>query len=402
MGLADAKASNNLLIGIGVGLITTVTGLSAAGTITAINAMHRQSEEALAEEERHQQELDRQQAALDAAQQGGTTGKPGGQGGSDVTYPEDPSAKPSDTPGTTIPEGMMTREQFMEELPDQVRWMVEKHITYDEYGLPRDEYGSLMNDPTTEIYDPARWSYFFGEDNQEKSPKKEDLPTQSEIDAQEPGGGEQGSEGDEGDTRPKTPISERPVVAPDKPSGYEQDIQDPDSIPIENPAVERPSGSEGPGEGGGDGTGEQPGTSDPGGVVAPGVDRPAAPGANWWKGDDGKPIAGISLDENGKPFYVVAPGDSLGSISSKYGFAVSEVVTASKITNPNVLYVGDIIRFPEEGPSSPGVQNPNVDRPGSGSGTGTQPGTDLPSGNEGKTDGVVTGPSSGGSATGLG
>lgn len=382
MGLADERASNNLLIGLGVGLITTVTGLSAAGTFTAINAMNRQSEESIAEAERYQQELDRQKAEQDQASQPGGNGPTGStSGGDDSHYSEDPSTPPVTTTPSQV-DGM-TREEFLASLPEQIQWMIEKHITYDEYGLPRDEYGSLMNDPTTTIYDPARWSYFFDEENQSKGPAPSELPTQSEIDAGEP------DEEEPWDGNPETPISERPVVAPDK-GDYTDDITDPDSMPIKNPAVEQPA-SGNPGEGGGD----NPGSSEDPGVSNPVVEEPPSGGGGddgdeWWKGEDGEPLEGLEIDEQGKPYYVVKQGDSLGSISGKYGFSVSDVVSASKLTNPNVLYVGDIIRFPDKKPDKP--VTPNVEQGGSQHGPG---GVTVP-------DGTPGGNQHGGSSTGLG
>ena len=335
MGIADAKASNNLLVGIGVGLITTVTGLSAAGTFTAINAMNRQSEEAIAETERHQEELARKEQELLASKEDGAGGA-----GTTVQYPEDPSQAPVDVGGE---DGRMTREEWLKTLPAQVRWMIEKKITYDEYGLPRDEYGSLMNDPTTDIYDPARWSYFFDSNNEEKSPKRSELPTQAEVDDM---GGESGEK-----------LSDQPVVAPDKDPGYTANY-DEGGAPIQNPTVDRvpavPGGTgvtnpvvDPGGQSGGDGTGP----TNP--VVAPGDHE-----GEWWKDSTGKLLDGLSVDENGSPYYVVRPGDTLNDISDRYGFSVDDVVSASRLVNPGTLYVGDIIRFPADDGS---VQAPGRD-----------------------------------------
>ena len=47
----------------------------------------------------------------------------------------------------------------------------------------------------------------------------------------------------------------------------------------------------------------------------------------------------------GKTYTVVA-GDSLGSIAAKYGVTVSALQTLNNITDPNTIYVGQVLKIP--------------------------------------------------------
>lgn len=279
MGEADSKSSDRILIGLGVGIITAVSGLSVAGTYTAINAMNRQSEEAI-------------QAAKDAqnaANQNDSSNTPG------------TSQTPSDggntqTPGNTGNDGWNS---------DQLKWMQENHITYDKYGIPMDENGNYVDDPTTPEYDPDRAAYFYGTgDNQ-----KPDVEPGTQTPGQNPGGTTDSSDPDLGGSGSGT------VAQP----GVEDMPDDPTP---QNP------------------------------VVNPGVDpvetTPAA--SAWWFDENGNLLPGLSLDENGKPYYVVQKGDWLSRIASRYGFEYPDLARESGIANPDLIYEGDIIRFPESGP----------------------------------------------------
>lgn len=349
MGLSDARASNNLLVGLGIGIITAVTGLSAAGTFTAINAMNRQSEEAIAEAQRHQ-------SALLAAQQSGQGSDPT-QGGT-VTVPEDPDEEPSVRPSdpVTVPPA---DEAWTS---PQIKWMQENHITYDEYGFPRDEDGNLMNDPTTDIYDPSRVIYFFEADGTLKAPFVDSLPQQTDEDI--------------------AASAQRPVYAPDVDVPREDDESSDDGMgPIRNPTVDLPSnddsgegdgnptvkpvnpgvetpGQDGDGDDGDDGDGEDEDMHGGTSVTNPDVDVPEQRPVNpdgWWFDENGELLPGLTLDENGKPYYVVKRGDSLGGIGAKYGFPYMELAEASGISNPGLLYTGDIVRFPDHDPTGTGT-----------------------------------------------
>ena len=46
--------------------------------------------------------------------------------------------------------------------------------------------------------------------------------------------------------------------------------------------------------------------------------------------------------------YKVVRGDTLGSIAKKYGYTVDELAKHNGIKNPNLIRVGQMIRFPEK------------------------------------------------------
>ena len=211
MGRDDQKTSNNVLIGIGVGLVTAVTGLACAGTYSAINAMNRQSEEAI---------LAAQQA-VDAAKDK--------TGGDVVDVPEEPT-----TPAVT------------DDMSDQVKWMHENGITYNEYGLPVDKDGNLV------------------------------------------------------DTEDNTDSSKNDPVAP--------------------PEVETP---------------EQPSVTEP-------------ETSGWWLDSNGNLLPGLSLDDNGRPYYVVKSGDWLIKIADRFGFDYMDLARESGIDDPSLILPGQIIRFPDK------------------------------------------------------
>jgi type II secretory pathway pseudopilin PulG len=270
MGAADAKASNHLLIGLGVGIITTVSGLSVAGTVTAINAMNRQSEEAIA-------------AARNAAN-AQTTNTNQNPPAEDVTktIPETEPPVEENTQATTPEPTETPEEKEIQFASEQIKWMNENDITYNEYGLPEDKNGNLVDDPTTDVYDPARLAYFFNEDGTPKTPFIEDLPTEAPSDTTEP---------------------------------------------IRTPDVENLPPTE----------------------TEPEDETPTTPATHpWWLDDDGNLLPGLQLDENGKPYYVVVPGDWLCRITERDGFDYHDLARESGIKDPNLIYAGDIIRFPDK------------------------------------------------------
>ena len=72
-------------------------------------------------------------------------------------------------------------------------------------------------------------------------------------------------------------------------------------------------------------------------------------GAHWWDGMDF-----IQVDENGEPYYVVQPGDNLSEIGARTGFTWQQLAEYNHLSNPRLINVGDVIRFPKEGPSYTG------------------------------------------------
>ena len=380
MGRADAKASNHVLVGLGVGIITAVSGLSVAGTMTAINAMNRQSDEAL--------EAARIQAANNAAQaqnqNGNNYGNQNGNGGS-------PQQEPTVTPA---PEKWTS---------DQIGWMQDNQVVYDEYGLPEDQSGNLLDDPTTHVYDPARRAYFFNDDGTPKTPYIDDLPTTADYNESEnpivlphiepeddpnkekpedknPDGGDvvnpDGSvtHPDGTVTRPDGTII-RPdgtVVNPDgtvtNPDGTNPDETNPDGTnPDEtNPDETNPDGPE-----------TQPDDTNPDGTkpdeggTTPGRGQRTRPEDEWWYADNGNLLPGIQLDGSGRPYYVVKSGDALSRLGRRFGYNWHELAKVSGLVddqgNYKGLHPGDIIRFPDHAPSTtPTTTDPGSKAPGRG------------------------------------
>ena len=120
MGASDEKSSNRLLVGLGIGLVTSVTGLCFAGTLTAINAMNRQSDMAIA------------------------TAR-------NMVMNESGSNSSVENDGTVVnTEPVVDTVQEEDDwTSDQIKWMQENHITYDSEGNPRNDKGELVDDPTT-------------------------------------------------------------------------------------------------------------------------------------------------------------------------------------------------------------------------------------------------------------
>ena len=107
MGASDEKSSNRLLVGLGIGLVTSVTGLCFAGTLTAINAMNRQSDMAIA------------------------TAR-------NMVMNESGSNSSVENDGTVVnTEPVVDTVQEEDDwTSDQIKWMQENHITYDSEGNP--------------------------------------------------------------------------------------------------------------------------------------------------------------------------------------------------------------------------------------------------------------------------
>lgn len=73
---------------------------------------------------------------------------------------------------------------------------------------------------------------------------------------------------------------------------------------------------------------------------------PESANQNWWEGNPE-----IQVDDKGLPYYVVKPGDHLSKIALMTGFTVPELADYNNITTPSMIYTGNVIRFPEAGPS---------------------------------------------------
>lgn len=58
-------------------------------------------------------------------------------------------------------------------------------------------------------------------------------------------------------------------------------------------------------------------------------------------------------EENGSDTYTVQAGDTLYGISAKTGVSVSDLVQINKITNPNIIHVGDVLKLREDQTETP-------------------------------------------------
>lgn len=413
MGKADAKASNHVLVGLGVGIITAVSGLSVAGTMTAINAMNRQSDEAIeaarvsaannAAQNQQQSQIQVPQGYILVAQ--GQQGQPGvpddgsGDGDTGVVHKVESEATATPEPTSTpAPEDKNEPEKWTS---DQIGWMQDNKVVYDEYGLPEDQSGNLLDDPTTHVYDPARRAYFFNDDGTPKTPYIDDLPTTADY-----------NESENPIVIPHVEPVEEPEDKPDQPTG-----QDPDTGDIVNPdgSVTHPDGSVTNPDGtvtnpdgtvtnpdgtvtnpdgtvtnpdgtvtDPTGTGTEPdgsdtpadptnpdGTNPDDGGTKPGRGQRTRPEEEWWYEDNGNLLPGIQLDGSGKPYYVVKSGDALSRLGRRFGYNWHDLAKVSGLVdadgNYKGLHPGDIIRFPDYAPTSePTTQDPGSKAPGRG------------------------------------
>ena len=435
MGRADAKASNHVLVGLGVGIITAVSGLSVAGTMTAINAMNRQSDEAL--------EAARIQAANNAAQaqnqNGNNYGNQNGNGGSpEQNVPGIPTEGNDEgdtgivhtvsSEATATPEVKQEPEvtpQPEKWTSDQIGWMQDNKVVYDEYGLPEDQSGNLLDDPTTHVYDPARRAYFFNDDGTPKTPYIDDLPTTADYNEEDnPIVIPHVEPEDPNKDKPEDPSGDNPdnpdnpdggdVVNPDgsvthpdgtvtnpdgtvtNPDGTvtnpDGSVTNPDGT-VTNPdgSVTNPDGSVTNPDGtvtmpdgsvvNPDGTVTPPEDTNPDnpddtkpdddGTTTPGRGQRTRPEAEWWYEDNGNLLPGIQLDGSGKPYYVVKSGDALSRLGRRFGYNWHELAKVSGLVddegNYKGLHPGDIIRFPDHAPSTtPTTTDPGSKAPGRG------------------------------------
>ncbi len=53
----------------------------------------------------------------------------------------------------------------------------------------------------------------------------------------------------------------------------------------------------------------------------------------------------IPADSSAGEFYVVRPGDTLWTISRRSGTSLNDLISMNMLTNPNVIYPGQIIKI---------------------------------------------------------
>jgi hypothetical protein len=113
------------------------------------------------------------------------------------------------------------------------------------------------------------------------------------------------------------------------------------------------------------------GTNPDEGDTKPGRGQRTRPEEEWWYADNGNLLPGIQLDGSGRPYYVVKSGDALSRLGRRFGYNWHDLAKVSGLIdadgNYKGLHPGDIIRFPDYGPTSePTTKDPGRKAPGRG------------------------------------
>ena len=262
---SDFRTSNGFIVGIGSAVVAAMGGMCALGGYNVVSAMNRQSDETIAAAREY---AAKKRAGLDpsASQQQGSV-----QG---ITEQEENAA------GWTS---------------EQIKWMQDNHITYDKYGLPVDEDGNLVDDPTTQDDETKRYVT------------------------------DDGVVMDENGNVVNPNVKENPAAsAPSQ------------SNPVQNPTVQ--TVPEGTGANNSNNAASQS-------VVTP-VTADAQGQRNWWQDENGNLLPGLELDENGEPVHIVTSVDCLIHLGERYGYDYMELAEYNHVKNPDLIYDGDAIRFP--------------------------------------------------------
>ncbi len=77
----------------------------------------------------------------------------------------------------------------------------------------------------------------------------------------------------------------------------------------------------------------------------------------------------VSAQATGQAFHTVARGETLNSISRLYGISVQAIASANGINNPNLIFVGQVLRIPAPTQPIPPPQPPPPQPPPSGNTT---------------------------------
>lgn len=188
---------------------------------------------------------------------------------------------------TEASENTQSTQQWTSE---QIQWMTENHITYDKFGLPINENGEVVNDPTTANDERQRAKYFYNDDGSEK-----DFEAMLKAMASE-------------DTN-KSESTAKPMSTP-KTEATAEPAKEASNVETQAAASDT-----------------------------------AVSEAKWYLNADGSLKDGIELDENGKPYHVVTPYDCLSSIGDKYGFDYHELARINGIENVNLIIDDSRIYF---------------------------------------------------------
>ena len=131
---SDSKVSNGVLIGIGSAFLLATGGLSFFGSRAAINALNNSATDDI------------------------TT----------IIAKNMPTPEPTVEPEPVLDDAWTT---------DQMRWMQENHITWNEEGFPINERGDVVDDPTTAVNEVERWEELQARRNQPEQPEPTPEPT---------------------------------------------------------------------------------------------------------------------------------------------------------------------------------------------------------------------------------
>jgi LysM repeat protein len=70
-------------------------------------------------------------------------------------------------------------------------------------------------------------------------------------------------------------------------------------------------------------------------------------------GTNPTPVPPSPPPSGGMTTYVVRPGDTLSRIAMQFGVTVAAIMQANNITNPNIIYVGQVLNIPTSGGTTP-------------------------------------------------
>lgn len=227
------QTQNQIITSVGCLFVAAVGAFSTIGTQMAINNINRDAQDMIVYAK---QQMQNQVANTDVVVEEKTN--------TDKNVTDDVSADKPVTESTKWSD-------------EQIRWMEENQIRYNEDGKPVDIHGNVVVDPTVQ------------KENDDSTPDDEsvsNITLEEEI----------------------------------------TDVDDSETVSIENPETD----------------------------------------TNWASDKDW-----LTQNEDGDYEYKVKRVDTLSCICEKAGFDMDEIVEYNQISNPNLIRVGQIIRFPQAGPS---------------------------------------------------
>lgn len=270
---SDRYMSKGITNGFGISIVALTLVVSIIGVHTSIEAMQAH---ALQMQYVYQQEaMNQNQSAMQ-----------------NTMMPDDFSEKAvleTIVPETTIGASFAVDPAEMDSWTSvQIEWMRENHITWNDLGLPVNEFGEVVDDPTTAIDETERASKNVHSEQTNSDEQKKSVETNLFT------------------------------------GGTESDI------PVEttetSSEIETVSESE---------------------TELESSENTPAPADRWWDAVDMMIIV-----EDGQPYYVVEEGNCLGDIARISGYSLSELISYNHIADANIIDVGQKIMFPSYSPSN--------------------------------------------------